>query len=533
MNSLNKLILLLLLTLASTSHAAQENFRVISADELNWGYLNPARGDKGPSAADLWGDRTKDMPTGILLRFPKGFSSPSHIHNISYRGVVIEGELHNDDPNAANMWLPTGSYWTQPAGEAHITSANDTQNIAFIEIDAGPYLVKPPQSAFDNSERPFNMHADNIVWSDIEPTGSVSNGGIKVNYLWGSLEEGQFRGALLKFPAGVSAALSSKASDTSRSQSPGNRLELAYWLTHREHPLTARVAVNRIWQQFFGRGLVESSENFGSQGTPPSHPDLLDYLAVELINRDWDLRAIEKLILTSSTYQQSSAVTAEMLQRDPKNELLTRGPRMRLPGFTLRDQALQLSGLLTNRVGGPSAKPYMPPKIWSAISNNKYTQDKGENLFRRSIYTYWRRTIPPPTMMNFNAAAREVCIVRTQRTNTPLQALTLMNNKLFVEAARGLAQRMILESKSDTAADQIAFGFQLACGREPTVSERQVLVRSHREFLKQFRQQPGQARKLLEIGESLRDATVPINTHAAMTMTASLLLNLDETITKE
>jgi hypothetical protein len=332
---------------------------------------------------------------------------------------------------------------------------------------------------------------------------------------------------------GVPAALSSKASDTSRSQSPGNRLELAYWLTHREHPLTARVAVNRIWQQFFGRGLVESSENFGSQGTPPSHPDLLDYLAVELINRDWDLRAIEKLILTSSTYQQSSAVTAEMLQRDPKNELLTRGPRMRLPGFTLRDQALQLSGLLTNRVGGPSAKPYMPPKIWSAISNNKYTQDKGENLFRRSIYTYWRRTIPPPTMMNFNAAAREVCIVRTQRTNTPLQALTLMNNKLFVEAARGLAQRMILESKSDTAADQIAFGFQLACGREPTVSERQVLVRSHREFLKQFRQQPGQARKLLEIGESLRDATVPINTHAAMTMTASLLLNLDETITKE
>jgi hypothetical protein len=211
MNSLNKLILLLLLTLASTSHAAQENFRVISADELNWGYLNPARGDKGPSAADLWGDRTKDMPTGILLRFPKGFSSPSHIHNISYRGVVIEGELHNDDPNAANMWLPTGSYWTQPAGEAHITSANDTQNIAFIEIDAGPYLVKPPKSAFDNSERPFNMHADNIVWSDIEPTGSVSNGGIKVNYLWGSLEEGQFRGALLKFPAGVSAALSSKA----------------------------------------------------------------------------------------------------------------------------------------------------------------------------------------------------------------------------------------------------------------------------------------------------------------------------------
>jgi hypothetical protein len=322
-------------------------------------------------------------------------------------------------------------------------------------------------------------------------------------------------------------------SSVSGANAPSNRLELARWLTRHDHPLTARVAVNRIWQQFFGRGLVESSENFGSQGTPPTHPELLDYLAIELVNHDWDLRAIEKLILTSNTYRQSSAVTPEMFQRDPKNEFLARGPRMRLPGFTLRDQALQLSGLLTNRVGGPSAKPYMPPKIWSAISNNKYTQDKGENLFRRSVYTYWRRTIPPPTMMNFNAAAREVCIVRTQRTNTPLQALTLMNNKLFVEAARGLAQRMILESKSDTVADRITFGFQHSCGREPTVSERRVLIQSYREFARQFRKQPSQAKMLLEVGESTRDASVPINTHAAMTMTASLLLNLDETITKE
>mgnify|MGYP001177698487 CR=1 FL=1 len=211
MKIISKLIVLLSLTIVTKVTANQENFRVVSAEELNWGYLNPARGDKGPSAADLWGDRTKDMPAGILLKFPKRFSSPPHVHNISYRGIVIDGELHNDDPSAANMWLPTGSYWTQPAGEVHITAANDKQSVAFIEINTGPYLVKSPQNAFDNGERPFNMHTKNSVWSDIVAKESMTKTGVKITYLWGSLEEGEFRGALLKFPPGVSAALSSKA----------------------------------------------------------------------------------------------------------------------------------------------------------------------------------------------------------------------------------------------------------------------------------------------------------------------------------
>ncbi|MFK8111313.1 MAG: PSD1 and planctomycete cytochrome C domain-containing protein [Rubripirellula sp.] len=320
----------------------------------------------------------------------------------------------------------------------------------------------------------------------------------------------------------------SLASDSA--DSPSNRLELARWLFEDDHPLTARVAVNRIWQQFFGVGLVETSENFGSQGSQPSHPELLDWLALELIRNDWDVRVIQRLILCSQTYQQTSAFTEQLLQQDPKNRLLARGPRYRLPAFTLRDQALAVSGLLVERIGGPSAKPYMPPKIWSSISNNKYQQEKGANLYRRSLYTYWRRTIPPPTMMNFNAAPREVCIVRTERTNTPLQALSLMNNKLFMESARFLAQRMLRESNVDSG---IQTAFQLTTARTPTDPELRLLANAHSKFLRHYRSDTSAANELLTVGESTRDKRLDPIQHAAMTMTASLILNLDETISKE
>ncbi len=313
---------------------------------------------------------------------------------------------------------------------------------------------------------------------------------------------------------------------------PANRLELARWLVHPDNPLTARVAVNRIWQQFFGTGLVETSENFGSQGSLPSHPELLDWLAVDLMEGGWDLQRIQKKILLSATYQQSSRVTSQLQQLDPSNRLLARGARVRLPAFTLRDQTLAVSGLLAEKIGGPSAKPYMPPKIWSAISNNKYQQDKGENLFRRSLYTYWRRTIPPPTMMNFNAAAREVCVVRTQPTNTPLQALTLMNNTVFVESARFLAERM-MRSGGASPAKQIDFGFRLLCGRLPSEKESQVLTAAYRRFVDQYEKDTESAAKLLAVGQTKRDRSLPTAEHAALTMTASLMMNLDEAITKE
>ena len=276
---------------------------------------------------------------------------------------------------------------------------------------------------------------------------------------------------------------------------PGNRYQLAQWLVHPDNPLTARVAVNRFWQQLFGIGLVKTSENFGIQGELPSHPRLLDYLARDFIKSQWDVKALLKKIVLSGTYQQRSHVTPELLKRDPENRLLARGPRFRLSGFALRDQALATSGLLVDKVGGVSVKPYMPPKIWRAMSNNTYKQGKGQDLYRRSLYTYWRRTIPPPTMMNFNAAAREVCITRTDRTNTPLQALTMLNNRIFVESARKMAERMLQEVEG-SAENKIRYGFQLVLTRQPTVEELAILKQLYREARQQFVAAPKSATKL-------------------------------------
>ena len=238
---------------------------------------------------------------------------------------------------------------------------------------------------------------------------------------------------------------------------PVNRIGLAKWLTDPAHPLTARVTVNRIWQRLFGLGLVKTSENFGVQGEHPSHPKLLDWLATEFIRGGWDLKATYKMLVTSATYRQSSVGHSDS---DPENRLLSRGPRRRLPAYAIRDSALVSSGLLVPEIGGPSVRPYMPPRIWRSISNNSYKQDKGDKLYRRSLYTYWRRTIPPPTMLTFNAAEREVCIVRKDQTITPLQALTLMNNVTFVESARHLAERVMTQEDLTSEDERITYAFK-------------------------------------------------------------------------
>jgi cytochrome c553 len=313
---------------------------------------------------------------------------------------------------------------------------------------------------------------------------------------------------------------------------PNNRLELAKWLVSPEHPLLARVTVNRVWQQFFGVGLVKTSENFGVQGEPPSHPELLDWLARELIECGWNMKGLHRKIVLSSTYRQSSAVTAEQLAIDPENRWLARGPRYRLPAFALRDQALAVSGLLVERPYGPPTKPYLPPRLWESISNNKYEQDHGEALYRRSLYTFWRRTIPPPLLTTLNAAEREVCVVRKDRTNTPLQALTMMNNVAFVEASRFLAERMVREG-GDTDEQRIRFGFQLVTARQPSSEELSILSSAHASFLSRFQSDPAGAKKLLATGERPREESLDAAEHAAATMTASLLLNLDETSSKE
>jgi len=314
-------------------------------------------------------------------------------------------------------------------------------------------------------------------------------------------------------------------------QWPRNRLGLAHWLTSADHPLTARVTINRIWQHFFGTGIVKTSENFGVQGEYPNHPQLLDWLATEFIAQNWDVKTIHRLIVTSSTYQQSSAASRELEQQDPENKLLARGPRKRLSPYAIRDAALFNSGLLVEDVGGPSVKPYMPPQIWQSISNAAYKQDQGAKIYRRSMYTYWRRTVPPPTMMAFNAASRETCIVRNDQTNTPLQALTMMNNITFVETARLLAQRE-LAIKPVTAATRVISGFQRITSRKPTDSEFTVLMNDYDAYIADFKADPDSAKKLLSIGASPYNQDYNISELAALTLIMNTILNLDEAITQ-
>lgn len=312
---------------------------------------------------------------------------------------------------------------------------------------------------------------------------------------------------------------------------PRNRLGLAQWLMSPENPLTARVTMNRIWQHYFGRGLVRTSENFGLQGEMPSHPKLLDWLATEFVRTGWDVKAIHKLVVMSATYRQSSIATPALITRDPENRLLARGPRRRLSPFAIRDAALLHSGLLVEKIGGPSVKPYMPPGIWKSISNAKYVQDKGEKLYRRSMYTYWRRTVPPPTMMAFNAAARETCIVRTDETTTPLQALAMLNNVTFVESARFLAERM-LRQDSSSPADRIDWAFRLVTSRAPQAGETELLKDDLAAYLRDFQAAPEAARRLLKTGEKPFSKGLDVPMLAAYTLVANTILNLDESMSQ-
>ena len=314
---------------------------------------------------------------------------------------------------------------------------------------------------------------------------------------------------------------------------PANRLGLAKWMVNPSHPLTARVAVNRFWQNAFGVGLVKTVEDFGSQGEWPVHPELLDWLATEFVRVGWDMKAIQKTIVMSATYRQASRMTPELLQKDPENRLLARGPRVRLSAEMLRDQALEISGLLVNKIGGPSVKPYQPAGLWKELSGgDDYKPDTGEGLHRRSLYTYWKRTAPPPSMMNFDAAGRETCVVREQRTNTPLQALNLMNDVTYVEAAREMAERMMREG-GQTPASRIAYGFELATARAPRPREVEILLASLGFYRDTFQSDSSAASRYVSHGEAPRDQNLDAREVSAYGAVASLILNLDAAVTKE
>jgi hypothetical protein len=310
-----------------------------------------------------------------------------------------------------------------------------------------------------------------------------------------------------------------------------DRLGFARWLMDPANPLTARVAVNRYWQMYFGTGLVKTAEDFGSQGEWPSHPELVDWLATEFMRTGWDVKRMQRLIVTSATYRQSSRVTRDLLQRDPDNRFLARGPRLRLSAEMIRDQVLAVSGLLVERIGGPSVKPYQPPGLWRELADAVYHQDHGPALYRRSLYTFWKRTVAPPAMVAFDAAGREACTVRKARTNTPLQALTLMNDVTFIEAARVLAQRIMNEGDL-TPEERLALAFRLATGRAPQPAELKILRAGFHKHLAHYRRDKAAARKLVSAGEAPRDERLDVSELAAYTTVATLILNLDEVITK-
>jgi len=317
---------------------------------------------------------------------------------------------------------------------------------------------------------------------------------------------------------------------------PNNRLGLAKWLVSPQHPLTSRVIVNRYWQQFFGTGIVKTAEDFGAQGTWPTHPELLDWLATEFIQTGWDVKRMHKQILMSGTYRQSTKVTPKLLSRDPENQLLARGPRFRFDAEVIRDSILFSSGLLVERAGGKSVKPYQPEGIWEAVafvgSNTRdFKPDAGEALYRRSVYTFWKRTAPPPSMSTFDAPSRENCTVRRPRTNTPLQALALMNDKQYIDAARKLAERMMRDGGA-TPEQRLTYGFRWMTARPPSSKELEVLRKSLDKQTAFFTADKAAAEKLLAYGDSPRDTSLDPTEYAAWTMIANMLINLDETITK-
>ena len=321
-----------------------------------------------------------------------------------------------------------------------------------------------------------------------------------------------------------------------RDELPRNRLGFAQWLLEPENPLTTRVTVNRFWQEVFGTGLVKTSGDFGISGELPSHPELLDWMAVEFRESGWDVRKFFKLMVTSGTYRQSAQATPEKLEKDPANKLLSRGPRFRMDGEMVRDYALAASGLLVPKIGGPSVRPYQPPGVWEAVamigSNTRdYVADKGEGLYRRSMYTFWKRAAPPALMDIFNAPNRETCSVRRERTNTPLQALATLNDPTFVESARHLAQRALLEG-GETNETKLAFLASRILSRPLRSEELPVIHKALAELTAFYQEHEADARELISYGDSKANPSLDPKTLAAWTMLTNELLNLDEVLNK-
>ncbi len=392
------------------------------------------------------------------------------------------------------------------------------------------YAAPEPLRAADGELKMLRLRKDALV--KVIPTTMVMAEMKKPRDTF-ILARGDYRNQTDKVQPGVPAVLPPLPAGA-----PLNRLTLARWLVDPAHPLTSRVAVNRYWQSYFGYGIVKTQEDFGVQGEAPVHPELLDWLATEFIRSAWDIRALQRLMVTSATYRQSSRTTAALMEKDPENRLLARGPRLRLPAEMIRDTALAASGLLNDAIGGPSVLPYQPKGLWEELafgdgfSGQAYEQSHGRDLYRRGMYTLWKRTAPPASLSTFDAPDREKCTARRAQTNTPLQALVLLNDPTFVEAARALAQRALLEGGKESKS-RLVYAFRLATARKPSDKEIKVLRTLLDGRLKAFRQDRQAALKFLGVGESRRDNRLDAAELAAYATVASVIFNLDETITKQ
>ena len=398
----------------------------------------------------------------------------------------------------------------------------DKLDLCFLEGGHAPEAVLQAVQELREARQRRQDHYDSL------PTVMVMKERIRRRQSY-VLDRGAYDARTDPVEPGVPAAM-----DSDLEASVTDRLGLAQWLVDRSNPLTARVTVNRLWQKLFGAGLVRTPEDFGAQGDRPTHPRLLDWLAAEFMESGWDVKALLRTVVTSATYRQSSRQTPELKRRDPENIFLARAPRFRLPAQVIRDQALAVSGLLAEKLGGPSVKPYQPPGLWTELTFSKrgYEADQGESLYRRSLYTFWRRTIAPPAMVTFDASTREACVVRNDRTNTPLQALNLMNDETYLEASRRLAERM-LEKGGATPLARIAYGFRLVTARRPRSSEQTALAHALERFQEDFKSRPQEALEYLSAGASARNENLNPQELASYAGLASVILNLDEAITKE
>ena len=404
-----------------------------------------------------------------------------------------------------------------PAAE-RTSVQRDKLRMAFLDSGASPAV----RDALRDVEEARRRHRSFL--EDIPTVMVMREGPHRQAYV---LERGRYDAHGEPVDAGLPAAVSGPGGPPA-----GNRLELARWIASRSNPLTARVIVNRLWQMLFGTGIVKTVDDFGSQGEAPSNRELLDWLAVDFMDSGWDIKRLFKTVMLSATYRQSSKAGPELRERDPENRLLARGPRFRLAAASIRDQALAASGLLHERIGGPSVMPYQPHGLWEELSGIAYEAGSGADLYRRSLYTYWKRTVAPPSMMNFDASDREVCTVHVKRTNTPLQALNLMNDPAFVEAARNAAG-LVLQAGLGGSAERIDLLFRRVLSRPPTESETEVLGALLAGLADEYGKNLDAAEALLGVGDSSWDGQGDPRELAAYAGVASALLNLDEAITKQ